>query len=101
MKPRILLTSLILACCPALAADPVEKEKIEEKEKNTHPSVVEWANDASSEQLQECKGIGPAMAARIIAARPFKDLAAVDAVKGIGPALMAKIKEHVANNVQL
>lgn len=101
MKPRTILTAIMFMIAPALADSPkVEKEKTEETKKETRPDVVEWANDASSDQLQECKGIGPAMAKRIIEARPFKTLADVDAVKGIGPALMAKIKAHVETNVQ-
>ncbi|MBU6271611.1 MAG: helix-hairpin-helix domain-containing protein, partial [Betaproteobacteria bacterium] len=48
------------------------------------------ANRATEAQLQTVKGIGPAIAARILEARrdgPFHDLADLEArVKGVGPA---------------
>jgi DNA uptake protein ComE-like DNA-binding protein len=70
-----------------------------EAPKNPDPreDVTAWANEATVEQLKEVKGIGDKLAALIIAGRPFKDSAAVDAVKGIGPVLWARILEHCAN----
>src|SRR4051812_20357229 len=41
-------------------------------------------NAASEEELENIKGIGPAMAKRIIAARPFKNANDLQTVKGIG-----------------
>lgn len=48
-------------------------------------------NTARPEALEAWPGVGPALAARIVDARPFESCAALDRVKGIGPAMLAKI----------
>lgn len=52
-------------------------------------------NTSTAEELTALPGIGPALAARIIARRqthgPFRDLAALDSVPGIGPALLQRL----------
>ncbi|GAA4013914.1 ComEA family DNA-binding protein [Deinococcus rubellus] len=48
-------------------------------------------NTASEEQLEALPSIGPALAARLIAARPYRSLADLDAVRGVGPVLLAKL----------
>lgn len=48
-------------------------------------------NTASSEQLEALPGIGPALAGRIIAGRPYRSLADLDAVKGIGEATLRRL----------
>jgi competence protein ComEA len=45
-------------------------------------------NTASEEQLEALPRVGPAMAAKIIAARPLRSLADLDAVKGVGEATL-------------
>ncbi|WP_407569236.1 ComEA family DNA-binding protein [Deinococcus altitudinis] len=45
-------------------------------------------NTATEEQLESLPKIGPALAERLIAGRPYRSLADLDAVKGIGPSLM-------------
>lgn len=51
-------------------------------------------NLADERELQALPGVGPVLAARIIAWReaegPFASLAALDAVKGVGPARLEK-----------
>ncbi len=48
-------------------------------------------NLASGEQLEALPGIGPALAARLIAARPYHNLADLDAVRGVGPVMLSKL----------
>jgi competence protein ComEA len=54
---------------------------------------------ATVAELQELPGIGPSLAARIVADRnangPFGTLAALDGVSGVGPTLINKLGPHV------
>ena len=56
-------------------------------------------NTAPVEALQELPGIGPALAARVVAYRqehgPFKSVAEIKQVKGIGDALFEKLKDRL------
>lgn len=45
-------------------------------------------NTASEEQLEALPKVGPSMAARIIAARPIRSQADLDAIKGVGEATL-------------
>ncbi len=53
-------------------------------------------NGASQADLEGLPGIGPTLAARIVASRPFRTLADLDAVKGIGPAKLNALRPLVA-----
>lgn len=66
------------------------------------PAIVEEAcisiNSASLEELDSLKGIGPAVAQRIIDHRtsaPFQRLEDIKLVKGIGDKLFEKIKDRI------
>lgn len=45
-------------------------------------------NTATQEQLEALPKVGPSMAARIIAARPIRSQADLDAIKGVGEATL-------------
>lgn len=52
-------------------------------------------NTATPEQLQLLPRIGPALAGRIVEARPIADMNALDNVKGIGEATLALLRPLV------
>lgn len=52
-------------------------------------------NRATRAQLESIKGIGPTLAERIIAARPYSSTDALLKVRGIGPATLRKIQPYV------
>ncbi|EGZ17435.1 hypothetical protein PHYSODRAFT_498308 [Phytophthora sojae] len=60
-------------------------------ESNATPTKVDL-NAASKRQLQQLKGVGPALAKRIVEARPFHRKEDLLAVKGIGAKSYAKIQ---------
>ncbi len=58
------------------------------------PTLVDL-NTADREALIALPGIGPALADRILAARPFRDLDDLQRVSGVGPALLARLEGQV------
>ena len=53
-------------------------------------------NAASVRELQTLPGIGPALAGRIVEARPFASIDDLERVRGIGPATLARLRSRVA-----
>ncbi len=52
-------------------------------------------NEASQAELEALPRVGPVLAERIRAARPFRSLADLDRVKGVGPATLAVLRPLV------
>jgi competence ComEA-like helix-hairpin-helix protein len=52
-------------------------------------------NRASEEQLARLPGIGPALASRIVAARPFLDVEDLRRVRGLGRATLERLRPRV------
>ena len=75
---------------PGRSADPFLRDG--------EPRTVD-VDIADAAALDRLPGIGPALAARIVADRdalgPFGSLPALERVKGIGPALAARLGPHV------
>ncbi|HUF49595.1 MAG TPA: helix-hairpin-helix domain-containing protein [Longimicrobiales bacterium] len=63
-----------------------------------HDAAIIDLNSASAAELEQLPGVGPVIAARLIARRqqlgPFRSWDAVDSVSGIGPALLARLMRH-------
>jgi competence ComEA-like helix-hairpin-helix protein len=62
---------------------------------DAQPDAIDL-NTANAEQLQRISGVGPAIAARLLARRDslgrFRSYDDLDSVRGIGPALLARIR---------
>ena len=71
---------------PAPALSPTERKPV--------PGAKLDINTASSEALQTLSGIGPVLAARIIAARPFKSADELARVSGVGDKKYASLRPH-------
>lgn len=52
-------------------------------------------NNAVTEEIEKLPGVGPKLAANIIAGRPYRVIDDLDRVKGIGPKLLRKIRPYV------
>lgn len=53
-------------------------------------------NTATTEQLEALPKVGPALAAKLIAGRPYRSLADLDRVKGVGPSTLKTLSPLVS-----
>ncbi|HDH06494.1 MAG TPA: hypothetical protein ENH01_12460 [Nitrospirae bacterium] len=90
---------------PERIAELRAKQRSEEEELQEIQNQVEKAkspeglfdlNTATEKELQSIKGIGPVLAARIIAGRPYRNADDLLKVKGIGPKKLKKIRPYFA-----
>jgi len=51
-------------------------------------------NTATSQQLQSISGVGPVLAAKIVAGRPYKSVAELRKVDGVGPKTYERIQSY-------
>ena len=77
---------------PTATSSPVEGKKSHAKEKIGLGKID--INTATEKELRTVPGIGPVMAARIIAARPFRSADDLKRVSGIGDKKYAKIRPY-------
>jgi competence ComEA-like helix-hairpin-helix protein len=77
---------------PANTVGPVEVKKSQRKEK-IEPGRID-INAATEKELKMIPGVGPVLASRIIAARPFHSADDLKKVNGIGDKKYAKIRPY-------
>lgn len=53
-------------------------------------------NTATMAELEALPRVGPVLAARIVAGRPYRKVSDLDRVKGVGPATLEKLRPFVA-----
>ena len=89
---------------PDLIVELRAKQRSEDRElqelqkqgkKSKFPQSLLDLNNATGEELQSIKGIGPVLSKRIIAGRPYKTVDDLLKVKGIGPKNFEKIRPYV------
>jgi competence protein ComEA len=62
---------------------------------NNAPTERINVNTASASELENLPGVGPKMAAKLIAGRPYSSMNDLDKVKGIGPSMLKKLEPRV------
>ena len=74
------------------------KELQNQIKKTQIPECLIDLNNATETELQFINGIGPVLAARIIAERPYKNIEDLIKVHGVGPKLFEKIRPYIKIN---
>ncbi|MEY4489669.1 MAG: ComE operon protein 1 [Verrucomicrobiota bacterium] len=75
---------------------PVASQKTARADSSVPPSALIDLNTATSAQLDTLPGIGPALAKRIIAARPFASVDDLERVSGLGAPAIARLRPLIA-----
>lgn len=100
MRPTLIRIALGSLLTLGLAAPVWSQATAAPKAKTTAPTPRKVAakidlNTATVEQLEGLPGIGPARAAAIVKARPFRSVNDLKAIRGITPAIFAELSPHV------
>jgi len=72
----------------------LKKLQVEIKESQSSSNLID-INKANETELQSINGIGPVLAGRIIAGRPYKNVEELLNVKGVGPKTLEKIRPYI------
>jgi competence ComEA-like helix-hairpin-helix protein len=75
-----------------------DTRSLDESQNGGPPTKVNF-NTAEMEDLTAIPGIGPEMAKRIVAARPFENLSDLVRVSGIGPSVLENMKPYLTLDV--
>ena len=78
---------------PAIASNSLVEGKKSRSKENIEPGKVD-INTATEKEMRMIPGIGPVMAVRIIAARPFRSADELKKVSGIGDKKYAQIRPY-------
>jgi competence protein ComEA len=65
----------------------------------TEPAAPLDVNRASEAELARLPGIGPALAARIVEARPFEDVDSLRRVRGLRPSTLERLRPSITAGV--
>ena len=77
------------------AEDEELKSLIKESSGKHAPTTAIDLNTATTSELQSISGIGPVLAAKIIAGRPYKKVDDLLRVSGMGPKLLEKLRPYL------
>jgi competence protein ComEA len=77
------------------AEDEELKSLIKESSGKHAPTTAIDLNTATTSELQSISGVGPVLAAKIIASRPYKKVDDLLRVSGMGPKLLEKLRPYV------
>jgi competence protein ComEA len=93
ITPRDLLHVISLAALLVLAATAPPAPALGPRLPDAPRALVDL-NRAPLAELEALDGVGPALARRIVAARPFATIGDVARVRGIGPKRLARLREQ-------
>jgi competence protein ComEA len=80
---------------PSKNADGVSSLGTSSSSADAAPTERINVNTASATELENLPGVGPKMAAKLIAGRPYSSMNDLDKVKGIGPSMLKKLEPRV------
>jgi competence protein ComEA len=98
-KPGLMLSSLTLAAWLITALTPAVAQSVSSKTRVTTSSSTSAkvdVNTADAQTLETLPGVGPSIAQKIVAGRPYNSLQDLEKVKGLSAAKVEAMKNQVA-----